>query len=317
MLPDYRQRNELKFKVLRDVPYNVRIWLVLGLWAAGLLIQALGWLLPGLAVIFFGTIIALVRGYSNEPGREPTGKKRWENVTLDEFKRIMTLDQESHRWDRSAWIDATNRWGCLTGLLFTGAVVAATARLWHESARLASVCAFDGAALFAPFWLSGIRRLYHRTELMIRVGALQNILDRLSEPDARGMMATPMLELQETKEGDVPQDVKLMVRFDDAPDNFLGIQVQVSLNDVQGTKYPYLYCVILAKPGFGLGRWDCSLVDGVGRMTTERKTTDEVELLVVRQATTRNSGYHTNRAAQRRVFDGAVQTVRCNLVSHS
>ena len=316
VLPDYAQRNDLKFAVLRSVPYNVRIWVTVGLWACGLLVQALGWFWPGVVVILAGTIMALTHSYSNEPARAHRGKRQWENVTLEQFGRISTLDEESRRWDRSAWIDATNASGAMTGLLVILAIVGAGILLAQRSVLLARVCVIDAVVLFAPFWVTGIRRLYHRTELMIRIRALDNILERLGEPDARGMMPTPMLELEKTKRGDLPHDVKLMVRFDDAPDDFMGIQVQISLNDVQGTKYPYLYCVILAKPGFGLHGWDTTLDRGRPQIIVERRMTEEVELLVVRQKTMRKSGYHTKKPAQRRVFDAAVAICRRNLPRH-
>ncbi|MBM3334738.1 hypothetical protein FJY63_08760 [Candidatus Sumerlaeota bacterium] len=104
-----------------------------------------------------------------------------------------------------------------------------------------------------------------------------------------------------------------MAQFDNAPKDFMGIQVRVSLNDVQGTKYPYLYCVILAKPGFGLSQWKTQPKMGAGQVTTEYQESGEVELIVVRQTTTRRSGYHTNKAAQARVFEAAVEICRRNL----
>lgn len=317
MLPDYRQRNELKFYVA-GIPYNVRFWLVLGLWLFGLLIQAAtGWLAAGAVVIFLGTILALTRGYSNEPPRTLRGQRRWENVTLDQFERVATLDREGRRWDRSAPIDATNILGLLFGLVLALTIAMAAANLRQVSFQLASVCLMDSVALFAPFWITGIRRLYHRTELMIRVGALQNILDRLSTPDMGGWTAAPMLELEKTESGDVPQDAKLLARFDGAPENFIGIQVQVSLNNVQGTKYPYLYCVILAKPGFGLQKWNIELERIALKIAREYHSADEVELIVVRQQTTKKSGYHTNRAAQILVLDAAAEICSHNLSRQS
>jgi len=315
MLPDYKQRNELKFYVA-GIPYNVRVCVVIALWLAGLLIQAaLGWFIPGAVVILAGTILALTRGYSNEPARAPAGAKRWETVTLAQFERVVELDHQSRDWDRAALIDATNVRGCLIGILMVAGIVVAAAIFSQTSAQLASACVLDSVALFAPFWVTGIRRFYHRTELMIRVAALQNILDRLGAPGSRGVTPAPMLELQKTENGDIPQDAKLMVRLNDAPDDFIGIQVQVSLNDVQGTKYPYLYCVILAKPEFGLRKW--SMQPGAANLHSEYSKTAEVELVVVRQRTTKNSGYHTNKAAQNRVFDAALEICNRNLFSHA
>ncbi|MBM3334739.1 hypothetical protein FJY63_08765 [Candidatus Sumerlaeota bacterium] len=204
MLPDYKHRNELRFLVA-GIPYNVRLLVVLGLWASGLLVQAvLPSPLPGGLIILLGTVLALTRGYSNEPPRAPHGEKRWESVTIEKFARIIALDKEGLRWDRSALIDATNVSGFLTGLLLATIVAFVTVALWGVSPRLASVCAVDSVALLAPFWLTGIRRLYHRTELMIRVRCLQNILDRVSGPGAGGMTAVPVLQLQKSQGGDIP-----------------------------------------------------------------------------------------------------------------
>jgi hypothetical protein len=318
MLPDEKQRNELKFKILPGVPYKTRAWIVFGLWFCGFGAQALGYFWPGVAMVFAGTLMALTRGYSNEPAtRRPRGKKRWENVRLEEFHRIAKLDEESKRWDRSAWIDLTNAYGCFFGVLAIGVILFASFLLTAVSFEVGRVCLANGLAIFFPFWVTGIRRLYHRTELMIRVRALENIVRLLEKPGLEGLMPTPMLELQKTRQGDLPRDVKLMVRHNDAPEKFMGIQVQVSLNDVQGTKYPYLYCVILARPGFGLRNWDSRPSPRFGKILVEPKSTHEVELLVVRQKTTKTSGYHTKPAAQIRVFEAAADICQRNLAKRS
>lgn len=321
MFLDDRQRSDLKFKVLPGLPYTTRLVVVVGLWVSGLVVQGAGGIWPGAILIFAGTILALIRGYSNEPKVRPrSGGKRWENATLDQFRRIGEIDEEARRWDRKALIDATNVWGFLVFLLLlvaVGGVGLLVLETTSGDARLSTIFLVDAAALFLPFWLTGLRRLYQRTELMIRVRALETIVDHIEKSKARGLMPAPMLELQKTERGDLPLDVKLMVRFEDAPDDFMGVQVQVSLNDVQGTKYPYLYCVILAKPGFHLHRWDTKVDGGRPKILTERNRTEEVELIVVRQKTTRKSGYHTKPAAQRRVFDAAVAIARRNLPSRS
>jgi hypothetical protein len=43
-----------------------------------------------------------------------------------------------------------------------------------------------------------------------------------------------------------------MVKIKDTAPDFMGIQIQTSLNDVQGRKYPYTYCVLIARPAFNL-----------------------------------------------------------------
>ena len=61
----------------------------------------------------------------------------------------------------------------------------------------------------------------------------------------------PLLALREGRRGHYPVDARLMARpaREDAS-GFLGVQVQVAMNNVQGTDYPYLYAVILGKDDF-------------------------------------------------------------------
>ena len=63
----------------------------------------------------------------------------------------------------------------------------------------------------------------------------------------------PTLALREGRRGKYPVDARLMLRpaREDAT-GFLGVQVQVALNNVQGTDYPYLYAVVLGKDAFRL-----------------------------------------------------------------
>jgi hypothetical protein len=49
-------------------------------------------------------------------------------------------------------------------------------------------------------------------------------------------------------------DCRLLVKIKGADPNFIGIQVQVSFNEVRSSRLPYAYCVILAKPEFDMNR---------------------------------------------------------------
>lgn len=102
-----------------------------------------------------------------------------------------------------------------------------------------------------------------------------------------------------------------MLRFLNAPDYFLGVQVQVSINTVEGTDYPYLYCVILAKSGAGLATLKTDDMDiPLQRITLENQVSGDVDVLVVRQTTSANSGYDTNELDCRRLLDTAVGLAR-------
>jgi hypothetical protein len=90
----------------------------------------------------------------------------------------------------------------------------------------------------------------------------------------------------------VPDDVKFKVEISGHHPDFLGLYGQVVTNEVQGSSYPYFYVVLVARRGFGLpeiGRRHA----GPSGTVVEIKNQDEVEVLVIRQKTTKKSGYHT------------------------
>ena len=91
--------------------------------------------------------------------------------------------------------------------------------------------------------------------------------------------------------GTIPDDLKFRVDIKDRDKDFLGLYGQVVLNEVQGKSYPYFYVVLVARRGYGLE----ATGKGVFRpgVTTEFKVQDQVEVFVIRQKTTKTSGYHT------------------------
>jgi hypothetical protein len=75
----------------------------------------------------------------------------------------------------------------------------------------------------------------------------------------------------------------------------------VVLNEVQGSSFPYFYVVLVARRDSGLR----SLYDDFSapaEIISEFKYQDDVEVLVVRQKTTKTSGYHTKTPAALRIF---------------
>ena len=102
------------------------------------------------------------------------------------------------------------------------------------------------------------------------------------------------------------------------------------LNRVQGTPYPYFYCVVIAKkdpaffmavdktlpvlPEFKFGTPDSGIsafFNAIGLGTTpdlvfETKEEEDVNILVIRQATSKTSGYHTQEWISRGILERAI-----------
>jgi hypothetical protein len=82
--------------------------------------------------------------------------------------------------------------------------------------------------------------------------------------------------------------------------------MQISINSVQGRDFPYFYCVLVAKEEFGALR--------VGPppkgIEVEPGHDAGVQVVVMRQATTKNAGYHTDPEAARRILAFALGEAR-------
>jgi len=166
----------------------------------------------------------------------------------------------------------------------------------------------DAAVLVLPHWFSGIRRILKNDPLVIKVENLLAIIDLWENVRQDGEVLTVQMEVCTGKSGEIPKDAKLILRPGGADDTFLGLQVQVTINNVQGKDYPYLYCVLVARHEFGLlDRLD---LDPPTKIIAEPKREEQVDIVVIRQHTTKQSGYHTKRSACARIFTYALTETR-------
>jgi hypothetical protein len=98
-----------------------------------------------------------------------------------------------------------------------------------------------------------------------------------------------------------------MVRFIGAPNWWIGLQIQICINTVQGSDFPYLYCVLLAKPEANLHLMFHQLsVLPQPKLTVEPSSQADVDVIVVRQTTTKKAGYHTKPQDAQRVVAAAL-----------
>jgi len=239
-------------------------WIAL-LAATGVALQlflspVIGWLL-----VLFAVLMSVTRGVSNKPAALHGGD--WQNVTIAELEEAEKLIESGQNAGKSAgaW-SCTSASGCallfllLAATTFVVVVLAGVAddgvsegRILLPVARggsLAFVFAVNALTLYLPTWLFGRVKAWEPPHMKLRLSQLMHIHRRL-ESDPK-LEFQPSMQLAKTSSGSVPTDCKLMLKVKDSDPAFMGIQVQTSLNDVQGTKHPYTYAVLIAKPEFGL-----------------------------------------------------------------
>ena len=306
-LPDPRRQGDIHFLFAKKMPYRLRVATILWLLAAGFLVQLVIEFWTGLLLLTCATALSLIKGYSALP--ELSGPEDWNQVTPDEYQKVQLKQKQLQKWDRDCF-DITNPLG-----VFCAAVCAGGCFLiwlyWMGAGqeRLAGFWMWDTGILFAPHWLTGVRSYLKKDRLIIKIKLLEQMIRSLSAPS--DVQVLPMLATRRTKEGKrVPTDARLMLRFMPALEECLGLQVQASINTVQGTDYPYLYCVLIGKSHNFFDKANHIIQNPPRKITLELKSTQDVVVLVIRQRTTRTSGYHTNQKAAEYVLKSAVDISR-------
>ena len=168
----------------------------------------------------------------------------------------------------------------------------------------------NAIVLFSGLILSGRKSAWMPPGLDIKAEIVKQIIELPLIKTDPGLAVAPYLEIGRTETGSFPNDTRVLLRFKDAPDSFIGLQGQISINTVKSTMYPYFYAVLLARPEFGLFDNYRSSKVSLDRVTIETKKTDEVDVIVIRQTTTKTSGYHTNREMQNYILETSIKIAK-------
>jgi hypothetical protein len=225
------------------------------------------------------------------------GKKAlvWTPVDADWIDSLDKVESRARKWDLSWW-DASNPLFIITLLVFAIYLAGSTWLLgqalgdWDDPLSTWVTC---NLALWVPLVFNGQRSPWLPNQLTIRGMALE-LVGPVVEREAPDQYDTvSLLGLREGKRGRYPDDARLMLRpkHDDGS-GFIGVQVQVCLNSVRGRNYPYVYCVVLAKPGFSFPT-PGPLPADMEKLVVDPGDGDDATYLVVRQHATSSSGWHT------------------------
>ncbi len=356
MAPRRASRREgVEFVLGRGLSRGTRLKMIGGLAGFGVLLQCaillfvpasnvvaqVAYAFVGWPFVLVAMLLSLVRGRSNRP--RPRGPRQWEHVTIEQFERVLAIQAQSQRF--KSQLGALSLGSCAGGCALAAALALIVGMcvvvflISPQSQGAAITLGIDALTLVIPVWLCGITVAWQPPELLQKIKALLNVHHYAMMAPEPGLTFTPMLEVRQAAGGKVPTDCRLLVRWKNAPEGFIGVQVQVSMNSVQGTKYPYLYCVLLARPGFGLHEQVQPLLappeplSGLKRLlglkgqekkearfstyrgeVVELTQEKDVEIAVVRQKAV-GTGYHTPEPAQRRVFQRAMSLARVVLAS--
>lgn len=300
ILPSPEDRGLVVFHVWPNLDYRRRLAVAFGLLFVGLVLQVLfAAIFPGVLLLAAGNLLLLVKGYDNRVELKTFDPRaEWERVEPERLDDLEALHRKMRRWDRSA-LDVTNPLGGILFLLL-GVVLAGGIVLGIAFSRVAGpalrILAIDAAVLLLPHWVTGVRSILTRPKLMVRVALFRTLLTsfgrRLADHRVHVLM---LLRHDDEKEQRMPDDVKIKIDVAGHHPDFLGLYGQVVINEVQGSSYPYFYVVLVARQGYGLADRARGYAPPAN-VDLETKEQDRVEVLVLRQHTTKTSGYHTDEA---------------------
>ena len=256
------------------------------------------WFLGIMPFLFIGTLFLAVRGYDN---RVKFGKysanDAWEQVDQQKIREVEDLVEKMRKWDRSM-LDISNTLG---KFVFVVLVLLLLALYILSPGTMGKVLAADAAILLFPHWFTGKREILTQPRLLLKIQLMDELLQQENVKERLHNATLDYFLLLKGQQTKVPEDVKFRIEFPNQHPEFLGCYGQIVTNSVQSKVYPYFYVVMVAKKNYGLKQAFDAYVPS-RKIVKEYKEEGDVEVLVIRQKTTRTSGYHTNHRAMRHIL---------------
>lgn len=311
--PPPERRDSVRFYLAKNLTYRARINLALTLLAVGFILQ-IYFMNPiyGAPFLLAGICLVLVKGYDSRIRIKGFQQDpNWKTVSIEKIREIEQLRKKSRKWDSDA-LDISNPLGFFTLIVF-GALAAAVCLilgLLADDLRVTTILMTDAALFMVPLWFTGMRFILKQPNLAVKVKILLNLYDVFETIKQEGEKFKPALLLAQGKKGQAyPVDARFSIALPGSPEGFYGLQAQINLNVVQGTSYPYFYCVLAAEHGFGLSLYK-DKIKLQKNIICEYQEDTRAEVLVIRQYTTRKSGYHTKDRRCAEILRTALQAAR-------
>lgn len=300
----------IEFYFLKRLPYKRRMVLYLTCLIMGLLFQIITlttW--PGAILLILGASLNLIKGQKNKGKLKAYGaNSNWVKTNMDRIHKINELKVKINKWDRDV-LDISNGMGCLAFGAVAGILLLTFIALSTAKSKVAGIFLIDSMILVLSLWFNGMRIKEHQNELYIKADLiiqLESFFGKIKKDDENFI---PSLLLSENKQGECfPTDCRFNITFDNMPVDFYGIQTQININVVD-TIYPYFYCVITAKEGFGLEKY-VRRINAPKSIILQHSKDAEAEVIVIRQHTTKSSGYHTKINACKNILELALTLAR-------
>jgi hypothetical protein len=296
--------NKLLFHFFPRIPIVLRIVLFLILLAAGIGTQFfLLMFIPGCFLVLAGSILMFTKGIDKRvfPGRYHQNAD-WKKSSREQVESIVKMDRKLKIWDRSAFEVSS----CMGAFIFVLILIFSIYLFLVGDGSYRKELTYIGGnilMLFVPHFFTGMKKFDAKNNVVIYAKECMKAASAIQKKfkDADVSFLT-LLAPSKKNNATFPKEVKLKIMMPDAPDDFMGIYGQLSLNAVGSNVFPYFYTVIIYKEGSKLKKKTENIKRLYEAIIYEFTSEKGVEVMVIRQATTKTSGYHTNEGAVNRIL---------------
>ena len=237
--------------------------------------------------------------------------KDWTTVDMDRIIQVQKMDKRIK--NGKVTFRYTNGKGIL-GFMLTGVVIVVLSiflNLFFRNFQIVKIFLIDVAILLLPLWFNGTKDAFRQNELNLKIPIVKKMEEYFQSIKREGENYKPALMLLKGKWGkSIPVDTRFTVSFDGMPSDFYGIQAQINLNNVGAAAYPYFYCVIPAKVGYGLKDY-LNKIPKTKNIIVEFQVDQQAEVIVVRQNPNIGAtGYHTKINDCKNIFQVTLEAAR-------
>ncbi|MAG14235.1 MAG: hypothetical protein CMN78_06535 [Spirochaetales bacterium] len=287
--------------VVRGIPIGLRLLLYGTLSLAAVVLQVfLTSNIPGYAILAGAGVLLLAKGYKNKP--EDLGYEEWKPVSFAEYQKVRANLQSSRKVRISLYFKPTAK----AVVIILGVVLLILSLFLSAIANSVrpSVAIVDMLLIAIPLGFSGQIKLWVPRELALKIDAFYPLSSDSKTGNATELVITPYLRFDRDAQGrEIPEDIRFMVELKRNPDDFVGIQLQVAVNNGPNGAVPYMYAVYLCR---GKSHTYINLANrDYDPYVKETGGDDDYGTVVIRQRTS-GGGYYTSPSQCRELYDRVV-----------
>jgi hypothetical protein len=280
---------------VRGIPFLLRIILFALVELIGIIVQIIipGGFFPGIIIMAAGWILLWAKNYDNRP--KDQGFEDWKPASVNEVERIRSNINRSKQTKLPVYFNPTARNAAV--FIFLGALIVSFFIAASAGFNRLFIIILDAFIVAVPLLFSGLVKLWVPAELSMKMDTFTSILD-ISLP--KDLKLTPYIRFDKDKEGrKIPEDLRFLLEKSRMPEDLVGAQFQIAVNNGPNGKVPYMYAVFICR-GKGPSFQRISQ-DDFNRFIKETGGDDEYGTIVIRQPT-ENGGYHTDDKDCKRLY---------------